>query len=127
MKNLQSTLSTAPDSVFLSMGIYQEQGLSNLLDLFGQQRKWMYVISDTMRCRKGLEGVLHVPLDNKDEKAEALIHIISAGQASAIFTDDLVLDDIQQERIRQLCHQHDVVIINVTRPVRDENLIYGPW
>ncbi|GAC14837.1 hypothetical protein [Aliiglaciecola lipolytica] len=98
-------------------------GLNGLTD-----SKWMYLIADNIRFSGKYEKAIRLTKPTIDRLFCWMEKIILAGNCSVLFVENLQLDDLRTQRIKALCEQQDVTLINLTLDsALPENLIVGPW
>ncbi|GAB2675934.1 hypothetical protein Q4574_04320 [Aliiglaciecola sp. 3_MG-2023] len=98
-------------------------GLNQLSD-----DKWMYLISDRVSFSGKYERAIKLNKPSHDILFNWLEKIILGGQCSALFVEDLPIDDIRTTRIKGLCEQNLITLINLTLDSSlPDNLVIGPW
>jgi hypothetical protein len=54
--------------------------------------------------------------------------LVTGGQCSNLFVEHLSLDEISFKRIKQLCIEHKVALINLMpNNMQKSNVVKGPW
>lgn len=92
------------------------------------EQKWMYLISNRIAFSEKLNGAIRLIMPENDALYDWMAKIVNGGQCSILFVEDLNLDDFRTLRIRQLCEQHNVTLVNLTvGEALPENLVVGPW
>jgi len=90
--------------------------------------KWTYLLANnivfsnkqrkSIRLTKPEESVLIIWLEK----------IITSGQCSTLFVEQLSTDEISFKRLKQLCSDHQVTLVNLTLDSSmNNNVIQGPW
>ncbi|MFA3790312.1 hypothetical protein AB6T38_04270 [Aliiglaciecola sp. SL4] len=98
-------------------------GLNGLSDA-----KWMYLISDRVSYAGKFEKAIKLNKPSQEVLFSWLEKIILGGQCSALFVEDLPIDDIRTAKIKSLCEQNFITLINLTLDgTLPDNLIIGPW
>ena len=90
--------------------------------------KWTYVISNNLRMKAALPYTIQM---NKPENATLvnwLEKVICGGECDLIYVEDLSVDDVLAQKLKQLCVFYGVTLVNVTtQHASDENVLRGPW
>lgn len=125
MAILKQQVSVLPQTAFLTMAIYQQQAISQLMQQLNKQHKWIYCLSTNLKCKH--DSVLHLTQPQQQDQFLWLEKIITGGQACAIFVQSLELTQLQRQKVKQLCDKYKVLLIKLDCPEYTDNLIYGPW
>jgi len=125
MAILKQQVPTLPEATFLTMGIYQQQAISQLIQQLDKQDKWIYCLSSNYKCNHN--SVLHLNQPQQNEQFSWLEKIITGAQTSAIFIQSLELNQLQRRKLKQLCNKFKVLVIKLECRQYQDNLIYGPW
>ena len=98
-------------------------GLNELSDA-----KWMYLISDRVSFSGKFDKAIRLNKPAQDTLFNWLEKIVLAGQCSVLFVENLPVDDIRTAKIKSLCEQNFITLINLTLDSKlPDNLIIGPW
>lgn len=90
--------------------------------------KWTYLVSNTIRFDHSAPYAIRISRPERDELGVLLEKIITAGQCSQLFVEELQLNELELKRIKNLCQQYQVVLINLyTQLPLSSNVIQGPW
>lgn len=116
---------------FVSVSL-NELPLNNFFDVHGlagnYANKWMFLIAEQIGfaspCQMGVR--LQKPTETK--LYQWMEKIVVAGQCAVLFVENLQLDDLRVQRIKQLCERHQVTLVNLTLGnVVPKNVVVGPW
>lgn len=92
------------------------------------EQKWMYLISDSISFSGKFERAIRLKKPTEDVLFSWMEKIVLGGQCSALFVQNLQLDDFRTIRIKALCEQYAVTLVNLTSHTKlPDNLIVGPW
>ena len=90
--------------------------------------KWTYLLADKITFSDTVKHGIRLQKPNDSLLVHWLERIITAGQCSQLFVEELELSEIDQRRITNLCLKHEVVLINLfTDRASTKNVIKGPW
>ena len=127
MASLHAFVPAQDQSVFLKVSIQQQNRLGSLKQL-NPQHKWTYLLADTLIFSDKQQQAIRLAKPHKALLLKWLEKIITAGQSSTIFVEQMELDEMNTLRLKQLCIQHNVTLVNLllNNPQRG-TLVKGPW
>jgi hypothetical protein len=127
MASLHAFAPAQDQSAFLKVSIQQQNRLSSLKQA-NPQHKWTYLLADTLIFSDKQQNAIRIVKPHKALLAKWLEKIIIAGQSSTIFVEQMELDEMNTLRLKQLCIQHNVTLVNLllSNP-QQGTLIRGPW
>lgn len=112
----------------IDISVYHSAQLCSILKHRQQSDKWIYLLANQLRFKRQPGHKIALPRPDAETTFSWLEKLIQGGQASAIFVENLVLDEVRRKRLLQLCKQMDVILINLNRQDTASNtLVYGPW
>lgn len=126
MATLQFSNPNTDESGLIHLHISQQQRLAQVVQHNQQQRKWLYVLSDQLSARDCPAFCIKLAKPQPDMLFSWLEKIILAGQANTIVVENLQLNEMAKKRIKLLCHQYNVTVVNLNLH-NTNNLIQGPW
>ncbi|WP_416308376.1 hypothetical protein [Neptunicella sp. SCSIO 80796] len=126
MATLKFNNTRSDESGLINMHINQQQRLDHLIQSNLQHRKWLYVLSERLAIRDCPEYCIKLNKPQPMKLFSWLEKIIQAGQANAIVVEELKLDEMSKKRLKLLCNQYKVTVVNLNLHTTD-NLVQGPW
>ncbi|MGS2720071.1 hypothetical protein [Paraglaciecola aestuariivivens] len=91
-------------------------------------KKWTYLMANQICFKQKTEHAIRI---NKPEPKKLMLwleKIISSQLCSNLFVEELQVDEMSFKRLKQLCEQYKVTLINLTlAPSESNNVIQGPW
>lgn len=91
-------------------------------------RKWTYLLSDNIRFNNDIAFAIQLKKPQVNQLVPWLEKIIVSGQCSLLFVEELDLSEVELKRIKTLCNDCGVTLINLfTRFPANSNVIQGPW
>lgn len=91
-------------------------------------QKWTYLVANHIRFINKPLNSIRVNKPAQSDLAMWLEKIICNGQCDTLFVEQLWLDEITLQRIKQLCADHQVTLVNLTlNDSSTDNVIQGPW
>ena len=90
--------------------------------------KWTYLLANNIGFSNKQSKSIRLA---KPEQSVLLIwleKIITSGQCATLFIEQFSADEVSFKRIKQLCVDHQVTLVNLTLDGRtNNNVIQGPW
>ncbi|MFT4939281.1 MAG: hypothetical protein ACI88A_002320 [Paraglaciecola sp.] len=127
MASLHAFAPAQAQSAFLKVSIQQQNRLSSLKQL-KPQHKWTYLLADTLIFSDKHQQAIRMAKPHRALLVKWLEKIISGGQCSTIFVEQMELDEMNTLRLKQLCLQHDVTLVNIVlNNPQQGTLVKGPW
>ena len=126
MASLHALVPAQAQSAFLNVSIQQQNRLSSLKQV--TPHKWTYLLADSLRFSDKQQPAIRMAKPPKALLIKYLEQIISAGQCCTIFVEQMKLDEMNTQRIKQLCIQYNVTLVNLqlSNP-QQGTLVKGPW
>ncbi|WP_245953127.1 deoxyguanosinetriphosphate triphosphohydrolase [Alteromonas aestuariivivens] len=93
---------------------------------------WSYLISDSVAFKKDVLNAIRIQKPTQEKIPLWIRKLITSGQCTTIYVEDLSLPEQEQESIRRLCQEFSVSVVNVgvclrgNQPV-GQNVVIGPW
>ena len=91
------------------------------------EKKWVYVISETIRWTDKSTPVVQLSSRSNSTKLAWVEKILKCGQSRLIVTENLELHPIESLRLKKQCAQLGVIMVNLTVDSKNANVINGPW
>ncbi len=94
----------------------------------GLTSKWTYLVANQINFTDKINHAIRI---NKPEPVKLMLwleKIIISQHCSRLFVEELHLDEMSFTRLKQLCNEHNVTLINLTlTDATQNNVIQGPW
>ena len=127
MASLHAFVPAQVQSAFLKVSIQQQNRLVGLKQA-KPQHKWTYLLANTLRFSDKQQSAIRLAKPSKPLLVKWLEKIISAGQCSTIFVEQMELDEMNTQRLKQLCLQHHVTLVSLQLNNNQQGtLVKGPW
>ena len=95
---------------------------------FSTTHKWAYLISNQIQFSEKRPYSIRLPKPETKTLMSWLEKIVLAGQCANIFVEDLSIDEVNYKRIKQLCVEHHITLVNLSQKTdTQQNVIQGPW
>ena len=91
------------------------------------KQKWTYVLANTISFSEKTDFVISLPKPQSAVLKDWLEKIITSGQCSLLFVEQLSIDEISHRRIQHLCSIHKVTLVNLLPNVKAAQVLKGPW
>ncbi|KXI29017.1 hypothetical protein [Paraglaciecola hydrolytica] len=91
------------------------------------KQKWTYVLANTISFSEKADFVITLPKPQTTVLKDWLEKIITSGQCSLLFVEQLSIDEISHRRIQHLCAVYNVTLINLLPNVKAGQVLKGPW
>ena len=92
-----------------------------------KDQKWTYLLADRIKFDNAVQNAIRLKKPTGNVLLQWLEKIITGGQCSQLFVEQLDLNDLELMRIRHLCDQYGVVLVNLFTQPQYNNVIKGPW
>jgi hypothetical protein len=90
--------------------------------------KWTFLVANCIRFTKKHTNCMSITKPNQNCLSLWLEKIVTGGQCSNLFVENLSLDEISFKRLKQLCIDYKVVLVNLIPNVdQKDNVVKGPW
>ncbi len=97
---------------------------SNML----RHNKWTYLVANTISFSNKLPQAIKMNRPDDDTLYIWLDKIVLGGQCSVLFVESLNMDDLRAQRLKLLCENMQVTLVNLTLDRNmPHNLVEGPW
>ena len=93
-----------------------------------QSNRWTFLVANQIRFTEKQAYCVHLTKPRQNRLSGWLEKIVTGGQCSSLFVEHLSLDEISFKRLKQLCIEFNVVLVNLM-PNNDQkgNVVKGPW
>ncbi|MBJ2135817.1 hypothetical protein KO519_04475 [Paraglaciecola agarilytica] len=118
-------ISASKTSHFDSVSVFNQQRLQAIHNNV-DKAKWSYLIANNIVFKQAYSHCIKLNMPATEQLVIWLEKLISGGQCANIFVEHVVLDEMSQARLTQLCIMHNVNLINVTTHQHGE-VVKGPW
>jgi hypothetical protein len=90
--------------------------------------KWTFLVANHIRFSEKQANYIRLTKPKQHCLSLWLEKIVIGGQCSSLFVEHLSLDEISFKRLKQLCIDYKVTLINLM-PNKDQkdNVVKGPW
>ncbi|AGH44924.1 hypothetical protein [Paraglaciecola psychrophila] len=90
--------------------------------------KWTFLVANHIRFSEKQDYCMCITKPTQNQLSLWLEKIVIGGQCSNLFVEQLSLDEISFKRLKQLCIDFKVSLVNLI-PVNDQqdNVVKGPW
>lgn len=90
--------------------------------------KWMYLVANSIGFSDKLSQAIKLNRPDNETLYIWLEKIVLAGQCSVLFVECLNMDDLRSQRLKLLCENMQVTLVNLTLDTKmPSNLVEGPW
>lgn len=90
--------------------------------------KWTYLVANHIQFTEKQAYSIRIPKPKQVSLSLWLEKIVLGGQCSTLCVEQLSLDEISFKRLKQLCLDHEVALINLMpNNTQQDNVIQGPW
>lgn len=89
---------------------------------------WSYLLSNSVAFQKNIDHAIRIQKPDQEKVPAWIRRLITSGQCSSIYVEDLILTPQERASIKQLCDQYAVSLVAVS--VNDKeagNIVQGPW
>ncbi|MCU7553974.1 deoxyguanosinetriphosphate triphosphohydrolase [Alteromonas sp. ASW11-19] len=93
---------------------------------------WSYLLANSVAFKKEVTHGIRIQKPDQEVMPAWIARLIQGGQCRTIYVENLSLPEADSQRIRQLCTQYSVTIVNVTvtpnpAGMHGSNVLTGPW
>lgn len=104
-----------------------ESQMLNEVD-FSSSFKWTYLIADNMQFSEKRPYSIRLPKPDNNTLVNWIEKIVLGKECANLFIEELTLDEITYKRIKQLCIDNQVTLVNLYQQHSSQhNVIKGPW
>lgn len=91
-------------------------------------QKWTYLLANHIRFTDKQAYSIRMPKPEQSTLHLWVEKIVASGQCAHLFIEQLSVDEVSFKRIKQLCTEHNVTLVNLLRQEDiQNNVIQGPW
>ena len=126
MASVHAISNTAPVLSTMQVPLSYKQSLAQ--DESRIEQKWTYLLANTIRFSDKPAYSIRLTKPAQANLAGWMEKIIIQGQCNRLFVEHLSLDEISFKRIKHLCNEHGVTLINLMHQQDlQANVVKGPW
>ncbi|MEP1446939.1 MAG: hypothetical protein ABJK37_12570 [Paraglaciecola sp.] len=91
-------------------------------------QKWTFLVANNIRFTEKQNFCIHLSKPKQKNLSLCLEKIVMGGQCGNLFVEQLSLDEISFKRLKQLCIDYNVALVNLM-PINEHknNVLQGPW
>lgn len=90
--------------------------------------KWTFLVANNIRFAEKQTYCIRLSKPKQQCLSLWLEKIVTGGQCSNLFVEQLSLDEISFKRLKQLCIDYKVALVNLMpNNVQKGNVVKGPW
>ena len=90
--------------------------------------KWTYLLANNITFSDKQRKSIRLAKPEQSVLVTWLEKIITSDQCSTLFVEQLTTDEISFKRLKHLCGEHQVTLVNLTLDNSiNNNVIQGPW
>ena len=94
--------------------------------------KWTFLVANQIRFAEKQSHCIRLTKPKQNTLSVWLEKIVTGGQCSNLFVEHLSLDEISFKRLKQLCIDYNVALVNLmpqNQPQKGSpsNVVKGPW
>ncbi len=89
-------------------------------------RKWHYLLSNNIQFADKTQYSIRLPKPEQSVLHLWVEKIVAYGQCDCLYIEDLTFDEVSLKRIKHLCEQQGVTLINIFQQA-ETNVVKGPW
>ena len=90
--------------------------------------KWTFLVANHIRFTEKQANCIRLTKPKQQTLALWLEKIVTGGQCSSLFVEQLSLDEISFKRLKQLCIDYKVALVNLMPNIQHKgNVVKGPW
>lgn len=90
--------------------------------------KWTFLVANHIRFAEKQTYCIRLSKPKQHSLSLWLEKIVMGGQCSNLFVEQLSLDEISFKRLKQLCIEYNVALVNLMpNNVQKGNVVKGPW
>jgi hypothetical protein len=90
--------------------------------------KWTFLVANQIRFTNKQSFCIRLTKPKQSNLSTWLEKIVTGGQCSNLFVEHLSLDEISFKRLKQLCIEYNVALVNLMPQNEQQgNVVKGPW
>jgi hypothetical protein len=90
--------------------------------------KWTFLVANHIRFSEKKANCIRLIKPKQHGLSLWLEKIVTGGQCSNLFVEQLSLDEISFKRLKQLCIDYKVALVNlIPNKEQKDNVVKGPW
>ena len=90
--------------------------------------KWTFLVANHIRFTEKHDYYIRLNKPKQSNLSVWLEKIVRGGQCSSLFVEHLSLDEISFKRLKQLCIDYKVALVNLMPQNEQQgNVVKGPW
>jgi hypothetical protein len=90
--------------------------------------KWTFLVANHIRFSEKKGNCIRLIKPKQHGLSLWLEKIVIGGQCSNLFVEELSLDEISFKRLKQLCIDYKVALVNlIPNKEQKDNVVKGPW
>ncbi|WP_299071532.1 hypothetical protein [uncultured Paraglaciecola sp.] len=90
--------------------------------------KWTFLVANHIRFTDKSAYCIRLTKPKQSDLSLWLEKIVTAGQCANLFVEHLSLDEISFKRLKQLCIDFNVALVNLMpQNEQKDNVVKGPW
>ncbi len=90
--------------------------------------KWTFLVANHIRFSDKQANCIHMVKPKQQYLLLWLEKIIAGNQCENLFVEQLSLDEISFKRLKQLCIDYNVALVNLMPNINQKNnVVKGPW
>lgn len=102
--------------------------ISSSSHLSAQTKGWSYLLADSLAFNKDIDFAIRIQKPDEEKMPAWIEKIITSGQCSSIYVENLALNDTDKRHIKVLCVKHKVSLFSVCVAKNVNNsVVKGPW
>jgi len=110
-----------------TMQVPADNGLSNDINV-NHGHKWTFLVANHIRFAEKQTHCIRLTKPKAHCLALWLEKIVTGGQCSSLFVEQLSLDEVSFKRLKQLCIDYKVALVNLMpNSLQKNNVVKGPW
>ncbi|MEP2653686.1 MAG: hypothetical protein ABJH06_17040 [Paraglaciecola sp.] len=104
-----------------------EPQMLNEMD-FTSPFKWTYLIAENIQFSIKRPHTIRLPKPDNSTLVNWIEKIVLGKECANLFIEELTLDEVTYKRIKQLCLEHEVTLVNLYQQHSSQhNVVQGPW
>jgi len=110
-----------------TMQVPADKRLSNDINV-NHAHKWTFLVANHIRFTEKQNYCIRLTKPKQQNLSLWLEKIVTGGQCANLFVEQLSLDEISFKRLKQLCIDYKVALVNLMpHNEQKDNVVKGPW
>ena len=110
-----------------TMQVSADSGRKNDINV-NHSNKWTFLVANHIRFVEKQDYCIKITKPKQTNLSLWLEKIVTGGQCSSLFVEQLSLDEISFKRLKQLCIDYKVALVNLMPNIdQKSNVVKGPW